>query len=212
MQPTLHPHPSREGSVTVNIGLIKIGDRQAQDWIFSHLLPRVLAEARQRVGARSTRYFDAEEIAAEVLGALLVGSQQFQHLTNRSDLYRLTSVLLRNKCVDAYRRMLSKRRIEVGESAYAVAKSDQWPTNGFSEFVTAPANTDLLAAELLDAICVSIQALKDDPSDCRLILTKLLEGYTVPEVSQIIGRGERYVRRVLERIRRQFHNSPTNLP
>ncbi len=195
------------GSITVHLAALKRGDSVAQEWLFERLLPQVLELARRRIGSCPSRYHDEFELAIEVLGVLLMRASTFEQLCNRSDLARLLDRLVRNKSVDAYRRMRRRQRMEVGESWISQFSND---ASGRRRFRTGEFSVDemqIIAAELFDSLMHTIHRLKENELQCGQILKLIVEGYSVAEVSQMVGRGERSIYRLLARIEREFCKS-----
>jgi RNA polymerase sigma factor (sigma-70 family) len=212
LQSTLESSTGLEaGSVTIQLEALKRGDSNAQEWIFARLLPEVLQLARTRVGSCQSRYHDEFEIAVEVLGVLMMRASTFGQLKNRSDLSRLLHKLVKHKSIDAYRKMRRRQKLEVGESWLGRNLPTADGGQGSRSFGFSSEATQSIAIDLFDSLCQTIRSLNDDELQCRQILRLLLEGYSVAEISQMVGRGERSVYRLLLRIESRFltptHNS-----
>jgi DNA-directed RNA polymerase specialized sigma24 family protein len=192
------------GSITVHLHALKCGDSSAQELLFGRLLPEVVLLARKRIRGSASRYHDEHDLALEVLGVLLMRASSFDRLHNRSDLARLLTKLVEYKAVDAYRKMRRLQRIEVSEAG---RPSGAQSRRRFRTLELSSCELELIAAELFDALLHVISRLKDDALQCQHILKLLVEGYSVAEISQIVGRGERSIYRLLERIEREFLKS-----
>ena len=198
---------SDAGSITVHLPALKSGDSSAQELLFGRLLPEVVLLARKRIRGCASSDHDEYDLALEVLGVLLMRASSFDRLHNRSDLTRLLTKLVEYKAVDAYRKMRRRQRIEVGEAGNASRPSGGQSRRRFRTLELSSSELELIAAELFDALLHVISKLGDDALQCRQILRLLVEGYSVAEISQIVGRGERSIYRLLERIEREFLKS-----
>ncbi|MCC7333589.1 MAG: hypothetical protein IT422_00740 [Pirellulaceae bacterium] len=208
MKATLEaPTDDNAGSITVHLAALKRGDCVAQEWLFERLLPQVLELARRRIGRSPTRYHDEFELAIEVLGSLLMQASGFDKLHDRTDLARLLNRLVRNKSVDAYRRMRRRQRMEVGESWVSSFSNDASGRRRFRSGEFSAEAMQIIATELFDSLMHTIRILKENELQCGQILKLIVEGYSVAEVSQIVGRGERSIYRLLARIEREFYRS-----
>lgn len=134
-------------------------------------------------------------------------ASSFERLRDRSDLARLLNRLVKFKSVDAYRRMRRRQRIEVDESSIG-GLSDHGRRHG--RFRTNELSADamqIIAVELFESLMNIIHMLNENELQCGQILKLIVEGYSVAEVSQIVGRGERSIYRLLARIEREFRKS-----
>lgn len=213
MQATLDvPTDYNAGSITVQLAALKRGDSVAQEWLFERLLPQVLELARRRIGRCPSRYHDEFDLAIEVLGVLLMRASSFDQLRNRSDLERLLSRLVKYKSIDAYRRMRRRQKIEVGESWIVGFSNHARSRVRFQAERLSDDAMQIIATELFDSLMHTINKFKENELQCGQILKLIVDGYTVAEVAQIVGRGERSIYRLLERIEREFCKSVDSSP
>lgn len=185
------------GSVTLHIAGLKFGEADAQRWLAERLLPQLKSLARQYLEGGNARAFDEEDVALEVLHALFAGSNRFRQFENRSDLEQLMVVLVRRKAIDAYRRTQRRRRHEVGESWLPFQGNSS--ANHQSE---TPSNE--VVCEVMDAIRAAVSSIDCDEIQTGEILRLKLHGHSVAEIAKIIGRGERAIYRILDRVGRRL--------
>ena len=196
------PSISSPGSVTLCLVELKHGSVEAQEWFFHRMLPEITRRARRRVGKNTSRFHDEDDIASDVVCALILHASTFHMLKNRNDLQRLISRILHHKTVDASRRASRYRRTETEIYNFGKHQDDSFPC---SLAMFADSNTmDRFSYELFDTLGHAIRSLDEDELQCRQILRLLAEGYSCDEVSQIVGRGKRSVERLRARIYQEF--------
>ena len=136
----------------------------------------------------------------EVLHALFVGSNRFRQLENRSDLEQLMMVLVRRKAIDAYRRAQRRLRHEVGESWLTLR-----PSKGNSpSTLQSKTPSDEVVFEVMDALKAAVMSIRCDELQTGEILRLKFQEHSVAEIAIIVGRGERAIYRILDRVKRRL--------
>lgn len=197
---------AEEGSVTRQLAELRRGNPDAPNWLARRLLPELRRLAQRSLRGGDARAFDHEDVAVEVLQTLLSGVHRFRRLENRQDLEQLMIVLVRRRAIDAYRKARRRRRHEVGES-WLPGPIDKGNL-GLTRRTEVP--PDEVISEVLDSIRAAIRGLEDDELQTTEILRLKLAGYSVPEIASLVGRGERAIYRLLERLKARFQELHPN--
>ena len=184
-----------DGSITQWITGLKAGESTAAEQLWDAYFQRLVGLARRKLGGRSRRMADEEDIALSAFKSLCLGAAQgrFPKLSDRDSLWPLLVVMTAHKAQDQIKsehrqKRGGNRRIESipgSAEGYETLLSRE-PTPEFSAIVAE--NCQRLLARL-------------EPQLQEIAQMKL-DGYSNAEVAQKLGCGVRTVERRLELIRR----------
>jgi RNA polymerase sigma factor (sigma-70 family) len=183
------PSPS---SVTTWLGLLRAGDPAAAQPLWERYYADLVRLAHAHLAARVRRTADAEDVALSAFASFCRGAAagRFPQLNDRHDLWRILFTLTIRHAADHARREGRQRR--GGNQAI-----DPTDLLGFPE-----ADLDLLpgaapdpawAAAVADEVRALLAGLPGD--DLRQVAQLRLEGHTLPEIAQQLGRSLRSIER-----------------
>ena len=186
--------PDAAGSVTLWIERLKAGDPAAAGPLWQRYFRRLVALARQELGASPRRVADEEDVALEAFDSFCRGAEQgrFPRLEDRHNLWALLVTLTERHAFDlrAHEGRQKRGGGQVrGDSAFAEAADQQAgrePTPEFAAMVAEECRR--LLGRLADA-------------ELRRIAVMKLEGYTNDEIAGRLGCVRTTVERRLRLIR-----------
>ncbi len=170
------------------------GDQDAATKLFERYVERLVGLARGRLQAGLRAKVDAEDVVQSVFKSFFraQGKGQFA-FDDWSGLWGLLVTMTVRKCGRRAAEFYAARRDVRREGHRRNADEDQ------GDFEVAdPEPTGAEAALLTELV---EQLMSELDARDQQVLTLRLQGYTVPEISQQIGRTERTVQRILERIK-----------
>ena len=165
--------------------------------VFERFAQRLVGLARLHLDARLQHKIDPEDVVQSVYKSFLVryGQVSFQdHETG--GLWSLLTVITLRKCADRVRYYRAERRDIARE---AVAGGPDVPAPWQDAIGREP--TPDQAAALAETVEGVLSGLDEDE---RPIVELSLQGYTTQEISDKLGRAERSVRRLRERVRKHL--------
>jgi len=191
---------SSENSVTRWLHLLKIGDRDAAQVLWERYFRLLVGCARQRLGAAPRRAADEEDVALSAFDSFCRGVDQgrFPRLDDRDDLRSVLLLLVARKAAHQVR---DERRVKRGGdqvSARAKLPREDPDEDELALLIDAEPTPDV-AAEVADECRRLLGKLGED--DLRAIAMWQVEGYTVEEIAEKLGRSQRTVARKLAQIR-----------
>jgi RNA polymerase sigma-70 factor, ECF subfamily len=113
------------------------------------------------------------------------------------ELWRLLTVITVRKCADRVRYHRAERR-DLAREVSAPASDDESPAWSVAAGNEPTPEHAALLAEVVERLLAGLDA------DDRPILELSLQGYNTQEISEQLGRAERSVRRLRERVRKQL--------
>ncbi len=188
---------TRTGSVTLAFRLLKAGDQNAADTIWSRFSASLVRFSRKRLGSAPRTVSDEEDVALSAFHCLWRGATagRFPQFASRNDLWRLLAAIAGQKAVDQLRHNRRRKR-GGGRDCPAV---DQHGHDALAQAVDREPAPD--TALLQDEDCRRrLDRLRDH--DLRRIAIWKLEGESNDEIARRLGRGLRSVERKLAVIRR----------
>jgi RNA polymerase sigma-70 factor, ECF subfamily len=192
----MHPHDS----FAEIYRKLREGDQGAATEVFRRFAGRLIAVARTELYARIRRKEDPEDVVQSVYRSFFTRHHAGQFdLAAWHSLWSLLTVITVRKCLGRVRHYLGQRRTLAGEVDVA-PRGDA--TDGLRSEAIDREHTPLEAAVLVETVEQMMRGLEPDN---RAIIELSLQGYTVREISERLGRSERTVRRVRERIDRRLH-------
>jgi DNA-directed RNA polymerase specialized sigma24 family protein len=196
---------SNPGSVTLWIGQLKAGARDAAQPLWENYFRQLVSRARQKLAHLPRRAADEEDVALSAFDSFCRAAEagRFPDLHDRDDLWQLLVVITDRKACDLanYERRERRGGGKVLDEA-ALCQGDE-----------AAANTLLTRARSQEpnpafAVCAAeecrrLLGLLGD-ADLQKVAVRKMEGYTVEEIAAQLGRVPRTVRRWLRLIRRTW--------
>ena len=189
-----------ESSVSLWIGRLAEGDPAAAEKIWQRYYERLVRFARHKLAGADRRASDEEDLAQSVFCSFFQAATagRFPRLNDRDALWRLLLVITSRKAASRARRDLAlKRAGEVGESA--LVEAGMLGVGGGIDQVLGTTPTPEFAALAEEHCQRLLEVLGDDM--LRQIAKLRLEGYTVDEISDRLGRAPGTIHRKLARIR-----------
>ncbi|MEO1524117.1 MAG: sigma-70 family RNA polymerase sigma factor [Planctomycetota bacterium] len=181
--------------MTAKLACLKSHDPESIQWFVKRFMPSIVHRARFLIEDNRSRGEDADDVAQDVLVQFLSQIDRYEKLENRGHLFQILAMLTKRRAIDAYRRACKRDSreqlnplISQWEQCDSISKLD-------------PSHVSI---EILDALREVIKAIHSPDLDTETILEMRLNGHTVREIATRIGRGERAVYRLLERIRKRL--------
>jgi RNA polymerase sigma factor (sigma-70 family) len=170
--------------VTTWLHLLRAGDTAAAQPLWERYYADLVRLAHAHLAARVRGPADAEDVALGAFASFCRGAAEgrFPHLNDRHDLWRLLfTITLRHAA--GYARHENRQRRGGGERI-DVADLDELPGD---------APDPAWAAAVADELRSLLAALPGD--DLRQVAQLRLEGYTLPEIAERLGRSRRAIER-----------------
>ncbi|HEX8203704.1 MAG TPA: ECF-type sigma factor [Isosphaeraceae bacterium] len=170
------------------------GDDEAAARVFRRFVPRLVALARGHLGGRLRPKVDPDDVAQSVFRSFFARQADGQWVLEDWDgLWGLLAVITLRKCQRQGERFTAGRRDVRREVAASPAEGSG---TAWEAIDREPTPADAVAlTELVEALMRPLEGRE------RRILEMRLQGYAVPEIGAAVGRTERTVHRVLERVR-----------
>jgi RNA polymerase sigma-70 factor (ECF subfamily) len=175
---------------------LRAGDGDAARAIFEHFTPRLIALARGRLDARLRQRVDPEDVVQSAYKSFLIllGGGAFTD-GGWDGLWGLLTLITLRKCADRARYHRAACR-DAGREAAARPGAPELVCQAAGREPTPEEGAVL--AETVEALLGGLDA------DERPIVELSLQGHSTQEISERLGRAERSVRRLRERVRRQL--------
>jgi RNA polymerase sigma-70 factor (ECF subfamily) len=169
-------------------------DEDAAAEIVRRSTGRLIGLARAWLGARARPLVDPEDVVQSVYRSFFTRRRDGQfRLETWDDLWSLLMVITRRKCANRVEFLRARRRDAAREIATATPTGD---LDRLGE--TADSNpTPDEAAMLAETVSELMRGLDRDD---REAVELLLQGYTIPEISERLGHAERTLRRLRNRM------------
>ena len=186
-----------ESSVDLVMRRLSIGDASAAAEVFNRYSGQLIQLAQQRLNWRLRRKLDPEDVVQSAFQSFFrLHSEQETHFENWAALWGLLSLITLRKCGRKLEYFKAAcRDIEQENSTCLNARMLEDSRSDWEAVAGDP--TPAQAAILTDTLQVLLSELGEQE---RLVATLCLQGYPVPEISAQIGRSERTVQRILERL------------
>jgi len=174
---------------------VRKGDEDAARAVFFRHVERLISLARSRLSTRLRRRVDAEDIVQSALGSFLRHAKEGRYTFEESgDLWRLLVVITLNKLRQKVEfHQAGKRRFDQEQS---VRPGDSSKSFYFEAASREPAPGDETA--LLEEIEQLTEGLDEVQ---KRILELRLQGFQLAEIAEDVGRSERTVRRVMDKVK-----------
>jgi DNA-directed RNA polymerase specialized sigma24 family protein len=185
-----------DGSVTKWLGRLKDGDPAAVQQIWERYFNRLVGLARRKLGGAHPRVADEEDIALSAIDSFCRNAEngRFPQLMDRDGLWRLLVVITARK---VFRLIRDQSRQKRGRRA---TESAQMPLDLPNlEEILSREPSPLMAAQIGEEYR-RLLGLLDDPELESVALARM-DGYSVDEIADKIGKAPRSVKRKLHLIR-----------
>jgi RNA polymerase sigma-70 factor (ECF subfamily) len=174
---------------------LRAGEEDAARVVFERHAAGLVALARTRLDARLAGKVDPEDVVQSAYKSFFVRQRDGRlHVGDWQGLWGLLVVITLRKCADRAEQYRAARR-DVGRELAGAAGPDEpaaWQLALDRE--PGPVEAALLA-ETVEELFRGVD------QDSRPVLELSLQGYTASEISERLGRAERTVRRLRERVR-----------
>jgi RNA polymerase sigma-70 factor (ECF subfamily) len=169
---------------------LRSGEDAVAQEVFERYARQLIGLARRQFGDLLARKVDPEDVVQSAYKSFFARHRDGQlTVENWNALWKLLAIITVRKCADRAEYFRAARRDAAREAADAeLAALDREPR---------PDEAAVLA-ETVERL------FRDADADERPILELSLQGYTVPEISERLGRAERSVRRLRERVRKRL--------
>lgn len=172
----------------------RAGDETAADEIFHRYVKRLVGVAQARISEKLGNRLDAEDVVQSVYRSFFVRAAQGQYVTERSgDLWRLLASITINKVrLQARHHRRGKRSIDRESAARTDGEGD-----ALAQMAAGPGETDAIAfMDELESVMAEL------PDRRRTVLELRLQGRSVPEIADAVGRSQRSILRFLDESRK----------
>lgn len=189
---------SSAGSFDDLMAKLQAGDQEAATRVFHQFACRLIALAGHRLDRHVRAKIGAEDLVQSVFRSFFTRHSAGKfHLDNWGDLWGTLVVITLRKCGRVSQYFHAARRDvqrEVEMPAAEEGSAQDWEAR-------APEPTPAEAALLTEMVEDLMHWLEEDE---REMLALRLQGYEIAEISSRVGRTERTVYRVLERVRQRL--------
>jgi RNA polymerase sigma-70 factor (ECF subfamily) len=174
------------------------GEDAAAREVFERFAGRLIAMARGRFNRLLARKVDPEDVVQSAFKSFFLRHRAGKlDVGGRDGLWNLLALITLRKCADRAEYFLAERRDAAREATGPAGGDGPDPWLVALDCQPRPEEAAILA-ETVE------QLFRDVGAHARPILELSLQGYTAPEISLRLGRAERSVRRLRERIRKRL--------
>jgi RNA polymerase sigma-70 factor (ECF subfamily) len=186
-----------DDTVTQLMTRLRAGEQTAAQEVFDRFARRLVGLARRQFHPLLAHRVDPEDVVQSAYKSFFARHQAGQLAVDTwNGLWKLLTIITLRKCADRAEYFRAGRRNVARESGQ-VAGDGPEPWMAALDREPRPEEAAILA-ETVEQLFHSVDA------DERPILELSLKGYTVPEIGARLGRPERSVRRLRERIRKRL--------
>ena len=172
------------------------GDQAASRELFDKYVARLISVVHRRMSGRLTRRVDAEDVVQSAMRSFFVGvADEKLQIDQSGDLWRLLVVISLNKL---RRRVAYHRAAKRGMDAEQSIMSPRGDENARCFEAAASEPLPDAAAAMMDEFDRLTAGL--EPHQIEIIRLRM-HGYEMTEIADQVGRSERTVRRLLEKVR-----------
>jgi RNA polymerase sigma-70 factor (ECF subfamily) len=182
----------------VLVDRLRSGEDAAAREVFEQFAGRLIALARRRFNRLLARKVDPEDVVQSAFKSFFIRHRDGKlEIHDGGGLWNLLTLITMRKCADRAEYFQADRRDAAREAAGPAA--DDRPDLVLSVLDREPRPEEaVILAETVEHLFRDLTAFE------RPILELSLQGYTVPEIAEQLGRAERSVRRLRERIRKRL--------
>ncbi|MCA9245464.1 MAG: sigma-70 family RNA polymerase sigma factor [Planctomycetales bacterium] len=181
----------------VLVELFRQGDEAAAGEMFQRYVERLIAVARNRLSAKMKRRVDAEDVVQSAFRSFFAHAQQGRYeIEETGDLWRLLVVITINKLRQkveyhtAAKRGFNREQSQRMDTSFAFGHEavDKGPSP----------DAELAVDEEIEQLTTGMDEVQ------RRIVELRLQGYGIEEIAEDVGRSERTVRRLMEKVRERL--------
>lgn len=179
---------------------LRSGEDEAARDVFARFATRLVGLARRHLDGRLAVKVDPEDVVQSAYKSFFIRQRDGSlEIGNWDGLWGVLTMITLRKCADraAYYRA-GKRDV----TRELIAKSDDSSPDAAAEIAIDREPSPEEAAVLAETV-ETLFKVTDDPDE-RTILELSLQGFTATEISESLGRAERSVRRLRERVRKRL--------
>jgi RNA polymerase sigma-70 factor (ECF subfamily) len=177
---------------------LRSGEDEAAQEVFERFASRLIALARTRINRLLAAKFDPEDVVQSAYKSFFVRHREGKLDVGGWDgLWNLLTLITLRKCADRAGYFRADRRDAAREAAAPDAEERQEPWVRGLDREPRPEEAVILA-ETVEHLFRDLSAHE------RPILELSLQGYTTSEISVQLGRAERSVRRLREKVRKRI--------
>jgi RNA polymerase sigma-70 factor (ECF subfamily) len=177
---------------------LRAGENAAARAVFEQLATRLVALTRRRFNRLLARKVDPEDVVQSVFKSFFARHRAGKlDVSDRDGLWNLLTLITLRKCADRAAYFLAERRDAARETSGPATAHGR---NSWWEAADRQPRPDeaLILKETVEHLFRNLDVHE------RPILELSLHGYTAAEISAQLGRAERSVRRLRERIRKKL--------
>jgi RNA polymerase sigma-70 factor (ECF subfamily) len=180
---------------------LRSGEDAAAREVFERFAGRLVALARRQFNGLLARKVDPEDVVQSAFKSFFVRQRDGKvEIVDGGGLWNLLTLITLRKCADRAEYFRAGRRDAVREATGP--NGGDRPDMGLIAVDREPRPEEaVILAETVE------QLFRDLTVDERPVLEMSLQGYTAPEISDRLGRAERSVRRLRERIRKRLERA-----
>jgi RNA polymerase sigma-70 factor (ECF subfamily) len=187
-----------EGSFDGLMRRLRSGEDTAAQELFERFARQMIALTRRHLDQLLARKVDPEDVVQSAYKSFFVRHREGKvTVENWNSLWKLLTLITLRKCADRAEYFRAGRRNAAREAGAPDDSGHADPWVAALDREPRPEEAAILA-ETVERLFRDV-----DPHE-RPILELSLQGYTVPEISAQLGRAERSVRRLRERIRKRL--------
>jgi RNA polymerase sigma factor (sigma-70 family) len=177
---------------------LRFGEDVAAREVFERFVGRLVAMARGRFNRLLARKVDPEDVVQSAFKSFFVRHRAGRLTVGDWDgLWSLLALITLRKCADRVEYFLADRRDASREATGPTSGDEPYAWLAAPDREPRPEEAAILA-ETVEHLFREVNVHE------RPILELSLQGYTAPEISARLGRAERSVRRLRERIRKRL--------
>lgn len=180
------------------IASLRAGENTAAQQVFERFASRLVGLARSRISRVLARKVDPEDVVQSAFKSFFVRHRAGQLDVGGWDgLWSLLTLITLRKCADRAEYHFAERR-DAAREAFTSDSRDGLDASVMALDREPRPEEALIMAETVEHLFGEVSAHE------RPILEMSLQGYTASEISVRLGRAERSVRRLRERIRKRL--------
>ena len=177
---------------------LRSGEDAAAREVFERFASRLIALTRRQFNQLLARKVDPEDVVQSAFKSFFIRQRAGKlEVGDNGGLWNLLAVITLRKCADRAEFFRADRRDAAREATGSTSGDRPDPVLTTLDREPRPEEAVMLA-EMVENLFRDVSAHE------RPILELSLQGYTAPEISAQLGRAERSVRRLRERIRKRL--------
>jgi len=178
----------------VLVELFREGDEDAAGEMFQRYVERLIAVARNRLSAKMKRRIDAEDVVQSAFRSFFAHAQRGRYeIEETGDLWRLLVVITINKLRQKVEYHTAAKR---GFNREQSQRQDTSFAFGYEAIDKGPSpDAELAVNEEIEQLTAGMDEIQ------RRIVELRLKGFGIEEIATEVGRSERTVRRLMDKVR-----------